>query len=802
MGLFNNVGRYSDIHEYIKNFKEQTQSGLKLDVNNNYDIEGKRLANVGQGVDADDAVVMHQMTSLDSTLKTKLAQLKADSLQVDGSSHMTGDLDLRGNKLILPGEINMNRKMIKNLGVDENDDFSAVNMATLKKHSAAIGDIDLQEKYNVLNSKQRNLNELKTHYDSLVSFEEVKQNFLSLKETFPMRTNLDMNQKSILNLKDPTTGKEPATKDYADKKLALTGGRMTGFINMGTHEITNLAIPTGNNNAATKKYADDLDTAVRAKITQEKTALQNLIRQKLALTGGTMSGDLNMGDQKITNLAAPTDQTDAATKDFVEKSHVSQSGLQQNVFLYQMLDVNESSSESNITVTGIKTFPNTPHTLFKKAYHFTIGKSAQNEYNAKIGFNFNPVPTGAYTYVVEYFPPFMIDVSVDCRSTPLNVNKQIFKKFPTYVKNIVQIHKWQMTTPDYLMIDLKSKGGAATPAQGNGRLIVYGIEGTHNDVSSSVLDTPFLISGGSMVMQVPLAMANQAIKNLPWPTGPEQAATKSYVDTSGIYSILSHATATYVDGYIKENAECLYSVERGTKEEVIITASSRAILRLYDKTLSGLIATQSVLSRRPILSTTKNAKRFYFTFDGNKRMTSNINLNPGGAANDIVHIFILFRMATMAGSNQYFRNGLFGHDNGGWDKFVAFNPKNNNNLLISGTTNQKTEVGRNDWQTKANATELNKWCCMSIHWDVPAGANNSSCWVNGKKVKAFTARTSSGSNRMTFGDLDPNGIAGLNGDIQLFLLYKGWGMSELIIKAHHKMICERYGVDHDAISFP
>ena len=48
MGLFNNVGRYSDIHEYIKNFKEQTQSGLKLDVNNNYDIEGKRLANVGQ----------------------------------------------------------------------------------------------------------------------------------------------------------------------------------------------------------------------------------------------------------------------------------------------------------------------------------------------------------------------------------------------------------------------------------------------------------------------------------------------------------------------------------------------------------------------------------------------------------------------------------------------------------------------------------------------------------------------------------------------------------------------------------
>ena len=95
-------------------------------------------------------------------------------------------------------------------------------MATLKKYSASAsaGDIDLQEKYNVFNSKKRLLNELKTHYDSLVSYEEVKENFLSLHETFAMGTQLDMNHNSILNLPDPTFGKEPATKDYADKKLA------------------------------------------------------------------------------------------------------------------------------------------------------------------------------------------------------------------------------------------------------------------------------------------------------------------------------------------------------------------------------------------------------------------------------------------------------------------------------------------------------------------------------------------------------------------------------------------------------
>ena len=628
----------------------------------------------------------------------------------------------------------MSQKQIKNLTTDESVDLCAVNMATLKRHSAAAGDIDLQEKYNVLNSKQRSLNELKTHYDSLVSFEEVKQNFLSRVETFAMGTTLDMNHNAILNLKDPKLGKEPATKDYADKKLALTGGRMTGVINMGTHEISNLAEPTGNANAATKRYVDGVDTSVRNKITQEVATIQNSLATKIGI------GEIDQKGQKIVNLGEPAANSDAATKHFVEKSHVSQSGMPRNVFLFQMQDVLESSSQTNnLTVNGILKFATSPHTLFKNAYNFDIGKSASNEYNARIGFNFYRLPVGAYTYVVEYFPPTMTNVSVDCRSTPLNVNKQIFKQFPTYVKNIVQIHKWQKTAPDYLMVDIKSDGDASSPAKGRGWMVVYGIEGTHNDVSSSVLDTPFLISGGSMLMQVPLDMRNQVIRNLPLPTAATQAASKEYVDISGIFSILGQATATFVDGYIKENAECLYSVERGTKEEVFFGSSTRSISSLLDQTLSGLNATQANSALRPKLSTTKNAKRFFFTFDGSKRMLSNINLNPGGG-NDIVHVFILFRLATHAGSDPNFRNGLFGHDNGGWDKFVCFVP-NTNNLVIAGANKDGSEyvsglnvqVTSNNWQSKANATELNKWCCLSIHWDVPAGAKKSSCWVNGKK---------------------------------------------------------------------
>ena len=583
MGLFNNVGRYSDVHEYIKNFTQQTQSGLKLDANNNYDIEGKRLANVGQGVGADDAVVMHQMASLDTGLETKLAQLKADSLQVDGSSHMTGDLDLRGQKLINPGEIEMNRKLITNLGTDEDNDLSAVNMITLKKYHPDVPEhthevtknIDLKELFNVIQSKQRSLNELKTHYDSLVSFEEVNENFLSRQEEFPMQTQLNMNHNSITNLKDPEFGGEAATKSYADKKLDLAGGTMTGELDMGTKKIRNLGSPVSSTDAVSAKF------------------LENFLTNYLHYSGGTMSGQIDMNNNKIINLPEPTSAKDAATKDFVEKSHVSQSGLQQNVFLYQMTDVNESSSESNITVTGIKDFANTPHTLFKKAYHFTIGKNAQNEYNARIGFNFNPVPTGAYTYVVEYFPPFMIDVSVDCRSTPLNVNKQIFKKFPTYVKNIVQIHKWQMATPDYLMIDLKSKGGAATPTRGDGRLIVYGIKGTHNDVSSSVLDTPYVVENGKMVMETDLDLNGKRLLNY----NPKSKAVifGKYNKTSGDYFTINDSSANMF-GFDFTIKKITFHVKHRTG--VVDAANTR--LMVY--TLFGKEQTASGVTGRSALS--------------------------------------------------------------------------------------------------------------------------------------------------------------------------------------------------------
>ena len=466
--------------------------GFKLTSAGDFDLQKKRLTNVAEGTENSDSVTKHQV----DTLKI---QLKADSLQVDGSSHMTGDLDLRGQKLINPGEIEMNRKLITNLDTDENNDLSAVNMITLKKfHPNAPApthevtkDIDLKELFNVVKSKQRNLNELKTHYDSLVSFEEVKENFLSRREEFPMETQLDMNHNSITNLKDPQFGGEAATKKYVDSsissvvsstagsiatRLPLSGGTMTGPLDMGTKSISNLPTPTTPSEATSKQYVD---------------------------------GQLNL---KVGSVVADMIETEVRLKKYVDDSH-NTTGLPKDSFRYLMEEVDESASESGITETAIVDFPNSPHLYNKKAYDFKVPKDDTNLFAGRLGLNMYLLPEGEFTLCIEFFPAKMTGVSVNVVSASLNVGKQTTKKLSNYSRSIVHLHKWRISPPEYIYLDLKWQGTAQDLSKEGAKLIVYGIAGSHDDVPSDVFDAPFVFEGRKMVMETDLDLNGHKILN-------------------------------------------------------------------------------------------------------------------------------------------------------------------------------------------------------------------------------------------------------------------------------------------------
>ena len=159
--------------------------------------------------------------------------------------------------------------------------------------------------------------------------------------------SLDMNagtSATITGLSNPVQNSDAATKQYVDTVLAATidsapaaldtlnelaaalgddanyaattttalatklpkaGGTMTGAIAMGTNKVTGLGAPTAGTDATTKTYVDAGD------------ALQVL------KAGDTMSGVLAMGANKITGLADPTAAQDAVTKAYVDTTNAS-----------------------------------------------------------------------------------------------------------------------------------------------------------------------------------------------------------------------------------------------------------------------------------------------------------------------------------------------------------------------------------------------------------------------------------------------------------------------------------------------
>ena len=134
-----------------------------------------------------------------------------------------------------------------------------------------------------------------------------------------------------------------------DKLLVETSAGVTGDLNMGGFNITNLGTPTAAGDAASMAYVDgeisthSLDTALHLTTTQNAlldglsptlttahlnfvegttSSVQTQLDGKVSKAGDVMTGELSMGSNKITSLAAPTNPDDAVTKDYVDSALV------------------------------------------------------------------------------------------------------------------------------------------------------------------------------------------------------------------------------------------------------------------------------------------------------------------------------------------------------------------------------------------------------------------------------------------------------------------------------------------------
>ena len=129
-----------------------------------------------------------------------------------------------------------------------------------------------------------------------------------------------------------------------------------------------------------------------------------------------------------------------------------------------MEDVNQSSSESNIVVTGISDIAASPHQITKKAYDITLTTDNDGDFRSRIGFNqFNAfkLPHGEYTFVIEFFVPDKTQMNATSvsvvSSTTSDSKRQRSLTTAGYTRSTVHLHKWQVSPPEYIMVDLQSR---------------------------------------------------------------------------------------------------------------------------------------------------------------------------------------------------------------------------------------------------------------------------------------------------------------------------------------------------------
>lgn len=114
------------------------------------------------------------------------------------------------------------------------------------------------------------------------------------------------------NTTDPSTGRVQI-KD--NTKVPLDGSvAMTGALNVGNNKVINLATPTENTDAVNKAYVDIEFQALESEFA-------STIAGYLPLKGGTMDGDIVVPeDNKITLNNTPVADTDAVNKSYVDST--------------------------------------------------------------------------------------------------------------------------------------------------------------------------------------------------------------------------------------------------------------------------------------------------------------------------------------------------------------------------------------------------------------------------------------------------------------------------------------------------
>ena len=550
--------------------------GFKLTPNGNYDIQNKKLVNVKQGADPNDVVTKSQIQLLDNApgdVRANKAVIYSNSGSVHtnsiylqdtpdgaGSSNdvrlLTEHQSYENIHLNIPDLKNFDghggrakseimvtsteqhitgRKTFFDISVlkpDNNDqaankkyvddEIKKIPSPDLSTYLKKDGTVEMTGNLDMGNQQITNLGaNIQNTYDV------VNLGFCDTKYLQKVsNSDLDMDNHKIKDMAQPTDDNDAVNKHYVDHNFLnrLTPNALGGELDMRGHKIIVLGNPSDPNDASTKAY---VDTEI-AKIPSVGSDLSVYLKKDGSVA---MTGNLDMNNKQIKDMAQPTDDNDATTKkyfdDKLEQSHLV-SSHKTNEFKY-LTDTDESSSEYNITVYGIAAFNQSPHQN-KKAYDITLIKdSGSNDYRSRIGFNIYTLAIGTYTIVFEFYPPEMTNIQLSCTASEAYIHKAVQRDFTAYSKLLVQFNNNSKQTPNYIYLTMHGTA-TATPVQCH--LVVYGVKDWSDSVYPGVYDgldnVMFEYKNGDMEMKVNMDMNNKIISGLLNPIFDSEAMNLGY----------------------------------------------------------------------------------------------------------------------------------------------------------------------------------------------------------------------------------------------------------------------------------
>ena len=367
MSFYNGVLNHDDIHG--SGLRGLPGIGFKLDSNNDYDIQNKKLVNVKNGVNGSDVVTKSQLdtkTSLLDGARTHgyIVNNKAVIYSQSGAVHaksfylqdqnedevriLTDNQDFDNVHLFVPNlknfdgfggrerseimvssvdQIIFGNKFFQNIKAQnptEDGDVANKNYVDFKitKQNVLIDDGFVKKSGSLMTGDL-----ILPHYNypvqgntnKAISYETQREIFISRKETFPMETSLDMNNNVIENIAEATSGHEALRKSQLDDALVIVNNDLSDKADKSYVDHNFFNRLTGG------QIGGDIDmrgnTIKFLKFDKSDSAAARVVELKLKVnkSGDAMTGDLNMNGSNIKNVGINlSDDTTAVPRSYVD----------------------------------------------------------------------------------------------------------------------------------------------------------------------------------------------------------------------------------------------------------------------------------------------------------------------------------------------------------------------------------------------------------------------------------------------------------------------------------------------------